>query len=69
MFGADRGFRSVLPTAMLGVHHRLEQRFRYDRARTPKFGAAGTSRQMFNDVSLNRPGGGGGGRGSGGGGN
>ena len=40
--------------ALLNVYHQLEQRFWYDYAEIPKFGAAGTSRQMFNDVKMNK---------------
>ncbi|WP_168215938.1 hypothetical protein [Halorussus ruber] len=46
---------------LLNVYHQLEQRFWYDDVQISKFGAAGTSRQMFNDVSIDRSGGNGGG--------
>ncbi|NHN57585.1 ABC transporter substrate-binding protein [Halorussus sp. JP-T4] len=52
---------------MLNVYHQLEQRFWYDNVQFPKFGAAGTSRQMFNNVRKNESGGGGGNAGGGGG--
>ena len=38
--------------ALLNVYHQLGQRFWYDYAQIPKFGTAGTSRQMFNDVKI-----------------
>ncbi|UPV98862.1 ABC transporter substrate-binding protein [Halorussus gelatinilyticus] len=44
----------------LNVYHETDQRFWYDYAQIPKFGAAGTSRQMFNGVTLNEPNAGGG---------
>ena len=41
-------------TVFLNVYHQTDQRFSYDYADIPKFGAAGTSRQMFNNVTINR---------------
>ncbi|NEU57836.1 twin-arginine translocation signal domain-containing protein [Halorussus sp. MSC15.2] len=45
-------------TVFLNVYHQTDQRFWYDYAQIPKFGAAGTSRQMFNDATVNEPNGG-----------
>ncbi|WP_435180167.1 ABC transporter substrate-binding protein [Halorussus sp. AFM4] len=54
-------------TVFLNVYHQTEQRFWYDNVQIPKFGAAGTSRQMFNNVTVNESGGGGNAGGGGGG--
>ncbi len=45
-------------TVFLNVYHQTDQRFWYDYAQIPKFGAAGTSRQMFNDATVDKPNGG-----------
>ena len=36
----------------LNIYHRTDERFWYDWADVPRFGGAGTSRQMFNQVTL-----------------
>ncbi|USZ69722.1 ABC transporter substrate-binding protein (plasmid) [Halorussus salilacus] len=39
--------------ALLPTYHELDQRFSYESVDISAFGAAGTSRQMYNEVSLN----------------
>jgi peptide/nickel transport system substrate-binding protein len=38
----------------LPTHHRMDQRFKYDWVDSPRFGGAGFSRQMHNEVSLTK---------------